>query len=392
MELGYGMFDADNHFYEGHDAFTRHLDPAFAKDVFWVSDDRGHRHLILNGAFWDYIPNPTFDPISVAGSLTDLMTGEKSKAQVQSDGFRIVEPLDRRPEYQNRTARLQRMDAQGVDATLLFPTLVSGVEHQTRKNVPLTYAILEAFNAWILDEWGFGASGRIFATPVLSLADPDRAISNLEWMLDNGARAALVRPAPVPTALGNKSPGDALFDGVWARCAEAGTLVCAHLGESGYYEYAGDWTGRHTFRPFENTGFEQIYADGRAISDFVTAMVVHGAVHRNPGLRVVSVENGSLWVLPLLHRFHKYYRRVPGEFLADPVEDFQRGVWVNPYWEDPMMSLTEFVDVSHLLAGSDFPHAEGLREPADYIKGLGDFADPDQRRIMRDNLKALLAA
>ena len=39
--------------------------------------------------------------------------------------------------------------------------------------------------------------------------------------------------------------------------------------------------------------------------------------------------------------------------------------------------------------GSDFPHAEGLAEPADFAKLLDPLDDVTQRRIMRDNAEAL---
>ena len=39
--LGYRPFDADNHYYEALDAFSRHLDPALATRVFqWAQIDR----------------------------------------------------------------------------------------------------------------------------------------------------------------------------------------------------------------------------------------------------------------------------------------------------------------------------------------------------------------
>ena len=43
------MFDADNHFYEAHDAFTRHVPERFHKrGVQWITLENGHkRHLAL---------------------------------------------------------------------------------------------------------------------------------------------------------------------------------------------------------------------------------------------------------------------------------------------------------------------------------------------------------
>jgi predicted TIM-barrel fold metal-dependent hydrolase len=230
----------------------------------------------------------------------------------------------------------------------------------------------------------------LFATPIVSLADLDRAVELLEWALARGCRAIDLRAAPVPTRSGMRSPADPMFDPFWARCAEADVLVCTHLGESGYYRYSGDWTGNYRRRAFSLDAFEQVYLHGRAVSDFMTAMVCQGAFTRHPGLRVVSVENGSDWVANLVERLKLYYHRYPGSFPEDPVAAWNRCVWVNPYWEDDLAALTEYVPVERILAGSDFPHAEGLAEPTDFVKGLVGFSPEDERRIMRDNLKSLL--
>ena len=39
-ELGYRPFDADNHYYEAEDAFTRHLDPTHGQRVIELVHDR----------------------------------------------------------------------------------------------------------------------------------------------------------------------------------------------------------------------------------------------------------------------------------------------------------------------------------------------------------------
>jgi predicted TIM-barrel fold metal-dependent hydrolase len=53
--------------------------------------------------------------------------------------------------------------------------------------------------------------------------------------------------------------------------------------------------------------------------------------------------------------------------------------------------LRELLGADHILMGSDYPHAEGLAEPASYVKDLRNFAfsDEDCRKVMRDNGLAL---
>ena len=390
MELSYEMYDADNHLYEAADALTRHLPAGRERDLFWVTDERGHRHLILDGQWWDYIPNPTFDPIAKAGCLEEMFSGKRSSMQVMADGMRNVEPLQLRPEYLQRDRRIERMDAQMVRAALMYPTLASGIEEYARENPSLIMDILWGFNLWLQEEWGFAHEQRIFATPMLSLVDPDWAVRMLEWSINHGCRAIYMRPAAVPTAMGYRSPADPIFDPFWARCAEAEILVCIHLGESGYYRQSGDYTGRYRRHAFSLSPFEHVYLHGRAITDFLSAMVLQGAFTRHPRLRLLSVENGSDWFPFFVESCKLYYQRYPADFPEDPIEAIQRNLWISPYWEDPLPELAATLSTSKILAGSDFPHAEGLAEPTDFVKSLKGFNEDDQRMIMHDNLKYLL--
>jgi predicted TIM-barrel fold metal-dependent hydrolase len=63
---------------------------------------------------------------------------------------------------------------------------------------------------------------------------------------------------------------------------------------------------------------------------------------------------------------------------------------VAPYYEDDMAMLRDLVGVDRLLFGSDFPHAEGLPEPTDYVKDIPTFSDDEVRRVMRDNVLELI--
>jgi hypothetical protein len=169
--------DADNHYHETLDAFTRHLDPAFRQRGVQVVRDGRHVELVIGGRLNSFIPNPTFDPIIVPGCL-DLQFRGHIPEGVDPRSLTKVEPT--RPEYRDRDARLARMDAQGLDAVLLFPTLGCGVEQALRNDVPATMASLIAFNRWLEDDWGYFYEERILAAPMISLADPDAALAEVD--------------------------------------------------------------------------------------------------------------------------------------------------------------------------------------------------------------------
>ena len=92
----------------------------------------------------------------------------------------------------------------------------------------------------------------------------------------------------------------------------------------------------------------------------------------------------------LFRRFRKFYKQVPDAFPGDPVEAFRGHVWVAPFYEDDIRGLADMIGIDHVLFGSDWPHAEGLVEPARFVDDLDGFDADDVRTIMRDNGRALV--
>jgi predicted TIM-barrel fold metal-dependent hydrolase len=299
-----------------------------------------------------------------------------------------------RPEYVDRDARLALMDHQGIETTLLFPTLGVCVEHFMEDDVDQLYANVHAFNRWIDDDWGFDHQGRIIAPPLLNLLDLDRAVAELEWVLGRGARAIAIRPGP---AYG-RSPADPYFDPFWARVQEAGVPVCFHIAESGYNQKMSTFWGEqanpasHSQSAFQWTCF---YGD-RPIMDTVASMIFANFFGRFPGINVISVENGSLWVSYLMRAMDKMKGMGrngpwPGGYVSGKASEvLKQHVFVSPYHEEDIVTLAELIGPGQVLFGSDYPHPEGLAEPSDFADAIASLPAEDVRAIMRDNLRGLL--
>ena len=377
--------DADNHYYEALDAFTRHLDPKFKRRGVMVVRDGSHVEILIAGKVNNFIPNPTFDPVIVPGCL-DLQFRGQIPEGVDPRTLTRVEPIDEC--YRDRDARIAKLDEQGLDAALLFPTLGCGVEQALRHDIPATMASLSAFNQWLDEDWGFSYQDRIIAAPMISLADPEAAVREIDWVLDRNARIVHVRPAPVPTGgASGRSLGDKIHDPVWARLAEADLPVAFHLGDSGYNAMLGaPWGGAEEFAPFREPDLlGQVIIGDRAIHDAMASLIVHGVFTRHPGLRVASIENGSDWIYPLLKALRKQANRTPWVFAEDPLDTIKQHVWVTPYYEDDIRRLADTIGVGNVLFGSDWPHGEGLAEPVSLVDELSDFSADEVQRIMRDN-------
>jgi len=383
--------DADNHYYEPLDAFTRHLPKQFQRRGVRAVQSGKRVEILIGDRVNRFIPNPTFDPIIVPGTLDLFFRGQTPEGTDRASLMK-VEPL--RIEYRDRDARLRIVEEQGLDAVLLFPTLGCGVEEALRNDVPATMASLSAFNRWLEDDWGFSCEGRLIGVPMLSLADPDAALAEVESLLERGARVVHLRPAPVPTGRGTgRSLGDPLHDPVWARLAEAGVPVAFHLGDSGYNSFAGAWGASGVFEAFGAVDvLSRLVVSDRAIHDTLGSLIVHGVFHRHPKLKVASIENGSDWLHLLVKRLRKLANQTPSAFHEDPLDTVRRHVWVTPYLEDDLRALATLIGAERILFGSDWPHGEGVAQPLDFAKQLSMFGEAETRRILRDNVVELLGS
>jgi predicted TIM-barrel fold metal-dependent hydrolase len=74
------------------------------------------------------------------------------------------------------------------------------------------------------------------------------------------------------------------------------------------------------------------------------------------------------------------------------VAAIKRSIHVSPFWEEDLAALAELVGVERVLFGSDFPHPEGLAQPARYVEEIKDMPLDAQKLIMGGNLARLMSA
>src|SRR5262249_9700606 len=111
--LAFRAFDADHHYYEAEDAFIRHVDPRLrSRALQWAAID-GRNGLVVGGKGTRFVPNPTFDPVARPGVLDAYFRGRNPERKDIRALFGELDPID--PAYRDRDARLERLDAQGLD-------------------------------------------------------------------------------------------------------------------------------------------------------------------------------------------------------------------------------------------------------------------------------------
>jgi predicted TIM-barrel fold metal-dependent hydrolase len=183
-----------------------------------------------------------------------------------------------------------------------------------------------------------------------------------------------------------------VYDGFWGLAAEAGVVVATHAGLDGYDVLVQMWEPGRAEQSVLRSPLRGVLTKGRAVADFYGAALCHLIFERFPRLRMASVENGAGWIPDLLHRLDDVASRNPGAFKQHPREVFGEHVWVTPFWEDQVDDLLGDVRVDRLLLGSDWPHAEGVVEPVDFVtESLGSLSADDVRKVSHDNALEALA-
>ncbi|MET0883402.1 MAG: amidohydrolase family protein, partial [Acidimicrobiales bacterium] len=122
-----------------------------------------------------------------------------------------------------------------------------------------------------------------------------------------------------------------------------------------------------------------------AVHDFLLSMALAGHFKRFSNLRIASIENGAEFLPDLFRKLRSQDKKMPGYFKEDPVEQFRRHVWINPFWEDDPYEIVELMGADRVIFGSDWPHIEGMPRPLDYVPEVKELSAEDQRRVLRDN-------
>ena len=154
--------------------------------------------------------------------------------------------------------------------------------------------VIHALNQWMYEHWTFNYQDRIFPTPIITLPILDRAIAELEWLIERGARVILVRPAPVPGFMGPRSFALEEFDPFWKLVTEADLLVGMHASDNGYTKYTNEWDGAREgeMLPFKDgSPFSAIVgSQHRGIYDSMASAIGHGLCTRFPTIKIAPVE------------------------------------------------------------------------------------------------------
>jgi predicted TIM-barrel fold metal-dependent hydrolase len=385
--LPFPVLDADNHMYETADALTKFLPPEYEGVIGYVTNPKqsgGRLRLVVKDRLSNIISNPTFERVAPPGAYDDDIKGQKRARSIVSDAaFFDPEP------------RLALMREMGIDRAVIWPTLACNVEERLVDDPVAMHVVVHAFNQWMDEHWGFNYEDGLFAAPMITVPIVDRAIKELEWVVERGARAFFIRPGPVPGLGGFRSFALPEFDPFWEAVQDADIVVGMHVGDNGHQRYLNDWEGtrgRAHGDPGAMSAFAALIASReRVFTDAVASMIGHGMLTRFPRLKILPVEwSSGSWVRPFVEKLKLTSEQSARLFVESPIEVFNRNVYVHSFRDPDPVGLIKLVGADRCVFGSDFPHPEGLGDPISFIDQIEVLPVEDQRKVMGGNLAGLL--
>ena len=344
------VHDADSHLMELPDFLVRHAEAAM-RERMPVLDAAGIEGIDMNA----FRGHPGHSPETVA-KLTALGDG-----------------LTRGPKWHgalgafNGAERGQALDLLGFRRQVVFSSFCARRVFG-EKDIEVAYAAAASHNR-AMAEFCDG-DARLMGVGMTLLTDPARGLEEIERALDLGLQAIWIS-ADAP---GGRSPGHPQHDAIWGTLAERGAPFLLHVG-SNPLNVADEWM---------NDGHsERVSARGRAevigskdlsvifhgAQRFISVLMLDGVLEQFPNLRGGVIELGAGWVPDTLRRLDHaveiWARSEPhlARMQRKPSEQAREQLRFTPYpFEDAGRLMEESCPELYLFS-SDYPHAEGGRDP-----------------------------
>jgi uncharacterized protein len=358
------IISADSHVLEPHDLWTRRLagTPFADRAPRMVPDSKGGHLFAIDGL------RPF--PIGLAGAAgkpsSELKVLGTKAEELRSGGWDPV-------------ARLEDMDADGVSAEVLYPSVGMSLAQSADPDYQLS--CIRAYNDW-LTEYCEAGRGRLVGLAMIPVIDVDAAVAEVERAHAGGLRGAMVPGRPPEGHY-----AEARFDPLWEALAGADMPVSFHILTGGM---GGD--------PTLGSGIVLmgVMSIVQQMQQTLLLLIFGGVFDRHPRLRVVSAEHDAGWVAHFAYRMdqmterHQHWlgrgrnQRKPSEYLAERC-------WYT-FQKDPVAVETRHrVGLGQLMWASDYPHSDSTWPHSRKVieRDFEGVPEPELDAIVHGNVAAL---
>jgi predicted TIM-barrel fold metal-dependent hydrolase len=270
-------------------------------------------------------------------------------------------------------ARLADMDRDGVEAEVLFPTLLGSFVSKSEYEPELTVALLRSYNDWLAD-YCREAPRRLFPLACVQVRDLPAAVAEVERARTLG-HVGIAIPCGSPS---ERPYSDPSYDDLWAAAQAEELPVAFHAGFGADPASRAEAFGRHGLR-------QTLQFAGAAVT--VSDLILGGVGERFPGLRFVCSEFGVGWIAHFLARMDRHQFRHAG-LGRTRFSDAWRRSFAATFENDGVGIRTRGeIGVGSLLWANDYPHGDSIwpRSEATLDGILADCTAPERRALTAGN-------
>ena len=247
-------------------------------------------------------------------------------------------------------ARVRDMDKRGVDAEVVYPTLLLGY---LEVDVALEVAICQAYNLFLAEAWKT-AGDRLRWVVVPPLRDMDASVREIETARDHGAVGVFFRGVE-----GDRSLAESYFFPVYEAANRLGMAICIHTG-----------AGAPEITKVFDRNFSHNLPHVRSLPLFAFRdLVAHKIPERFPELRIGFIEASASWVPYVLHHLSRASSaRLNAGGDADATLDWGPNLfrdyrlYVAAEADEDLPYLLTHIGEDHIIMGSDYGHQDQSRE------------------------------
>ena len=369
-----GATDADGHILEPADLWETRLDKKFRERALRLRTNSDGLEVVEIDGKPSWTGYPGFPGLLGAMGRDDL---SPSPDLTYENGAP--------PAANNAAARITRMDGEGIDKTILYPTL--GLFLGEIRDPELFTAHCNAYNRWIV-EFCADSGGRLVPIAQISLeADPRDAARELERSVKEGAKGGFF----LPFTWQRKSPGHPDFDPIWAKAQELGVPLAIHPtadpGPLDVHKRFDELAQNET--NFNFTWYMDVLVAQGMMQSFVS-LFHYGMFDRFPDVKLVVLESQAGWIGYLLDRMDAVFKgglRATTKMQELPSHYFARQCFISADPDEKALSkVIDHVGADHFFWASDYPHPD---HGENYMEELKELVAPlsltSRQKILCEN-------
>jgi len=326
-----------------------------------------------------------------------------------------------RPSGWTPALRLHDMDTDGIDVSVLYPTMLLGL--QSVHDVEFGRVQARVYNDWCADHLKEGR-GRLYGAgalpPLHDALDVHGVVEEIHHVAElPGMVSVFMRPNP---AIEWRYFNDPVYDPIWSALQDTELPVAFHpflapdlpgacdglklarmRHPDGSYQALEEYETakakaekeQGVFLP--NIYFTQAIANPVDVMSAICYITAGGVAERFPGAKFMFLEANGGWLIPWLERLDHHTKKfswdVPWLKML-PSEYFRRQCWISFDPDESMLAFTAnspLCGADRIIWASDYPHPDAkfpgvTQELTEALKGL---AWEQKRTITSESAKAL---